>query len=599
MATHDGDVAALPTVRELLALPEVAAGSPEIIAGAEGLDREVRWAHVVAGRGAVALLDGGELALTTGAGWPTDLEELEVLSREFVDTGVSAVMLELGATFDRAPEPLVRACAAHGTPLIVLHGEVRFVQITQRVHQGIFAAQTEALEARAEVHAMLTDLGLNRSPVDYVIERLAATLACPVVLEGPGHHVIAWAGGSGSAEPEEVLSEWVRADGREFPLPDGWVRVPVEAHGTRWGQLTALPGAPHPAGRRTVLELGAFALALGRLADTSGEQWLQFRSKRLFDVLLGGRYRRDTELATQLAAGGLPIEGRVLVGATLTGTGDFGAHESLERALLETALRRAVAPEGRALIAVDPVDELGDPLSHETSPPSGSSGQGISSGTGASIGTTSHRPPLLALLSFPEGDARIESGVSQTAASAPPLAVRLARELEMLIPSTTPASWRAHLSLGVPGRRIRSLTTALERVRAAGHLPAVAGVGRVTVQQAERQPLAYLIRGLSTTPEMQEFADETLGPLIEHDRASGPGHTGDLVRVLEVYMNHPTNRSLAAERSRLSRSVFYQRLALIEDLLGVDLTDGATIATLTVALLARGSTGVDSRGPAR
>lgn len=583
-ATSFDEHAALPTVRDVLSLAAVQAGDPELIAGAAGLERPVRWAHVVAGRGAVALLDGGELVLTTGAGWPTDSAGLTALAEELVASGdatgssgsgaesdgagagsggtgpgsggAAAVVLELGATFDVPPEELRLACAASDTPLIVLRREVRFVQITQHVHQQILAAQNVALQAREEVHAMLTELGLNRSPVDYVVERLAMTLGAPVVLEDPAHQVIAWAsGGPDALESEQVLGDWLSAGQHVNTLPKGWVRVPVEARGTRWGQLTALPGDPHPAGRRTVLELGVFALALARLADPNDEQWLQFRSKRLFDVLLGGRYRHDTELSTQLTAGGLPIDGRMLVGATLTGTGDFGSHVSLEHAVLETALRRAVAPDGRVIIADDPA-------------------------------APGNRPLMLALCSFAEGDPRV--GPAASPGSAPPLAARLARELEMLLPSTTPASWRAHLSLGVPGRRVRSLITSIERVRAAGHLPPDAETGRVAVQHAERQPLAYLVRGLSSSPDVQEFAAETLGPLIAHDGGVGPGHSGDLLRVLDAYLTHPTNRSLAAQRSRLSRSVFYQRLTLIEDLLGVDLNDGMSIATLTVALLARG-----------
>lgn len=563
----------LPTVADVLALPEVAAGDPRLIAGAAGVERRVRWAHVVAGTGAVALLDGGELILTTGAGWPQDRAALEEVAEALVGAGPAAVVLEVGGSFAKAPAVLVDVCERDGVPLIELHREVRFVQITQRVHQRILAAQNEALQARAAVHAMLTELGLNRSPVDYVIERLAETLRAPVVLEDSARRVVAWAPGAGNttavaeevgteaastdtastgmSDTEAILSRWARSDAGEDPLPEGWERVPVEARGTRWGHLTALPGRPHSAGRRTVLELGAFALALGRLSDTEGDQWLELGSKRLFDMLLGGRYRRDAELATQLAASGLPVEGRVLVGATLTGVGRFGSHESLEHAILETALRRAVAPEGRALLTPD-ADAPGS---------------------------------LLALLSFPPGDARLDPAPGAQASS---LGTRLAHELGMLLPDTTPPTWRAHLSLGVQGHRVGELIASLERVRAAGRLPGVASAGRVTVQQADRQPLAYLVRGLAATPAVQEFADDVLGPLLAHDRGSGPGHSGDLLRVLSAYLAHPTNRSLAAQRARLSRSVFYQRLALIEELLGVDLADGETIATLAVARLARG-----------
>ncbi|WP_053385501.1 PucR family transcriptional regulator [Leucobacter celer] len=550
-------------VRDALDLPEVRAGDPKLIAGSRGLDRGIRWAHVIAGVEAAQLLDGGELVLTTGAGWPGDEEGLETLSRELVEADPAAVVLELGRNFSSAPAQLAEACERRSIPLIALHREVRFVQITQRIHQRVLADQHEALAARAEVHSMLTELGLNRSPVDYVIERLADTLEAPVVLEDSARRVVAW---SGSASAEHVLAGWVEA--QQLAIPDNWDRVPVEAQGRRWGHLTALPGPPHPAGRRTVLELGAFALALGRLADPGGEQWLQLSSKHMFDVLLGGRYRRADELAVQLAAGGLPVEGRVLLGATLRGVKDFGAaasgHDSpLERAILETALRRAVAPEGRVILAPD---------------------TGTAGAPGGTAGPDDGRPILLALLSFPAGDPRIATAGEEV----PPLAVRLSQELDMLLPETTPASWRAHLGLGATGNRVRSLITSLEQVRAAGVLDPAASAGRVTVQQAERQPLAYLVRGLSAAPEVQEFAADALAPLLEHDAATGPGHSGDLLRVLRAYLEHPTNRSLAAQRARLSRSVFYQRIALIEELLGVDLADGSVIATLTVALLARG-----------
>ncbi|PRI12626.1 PucR family transcriptional regulator [Leucobacter massiliensis] len=566
-------------IAEVLALPELLAGEPEVVAGAQGLGREARWAHVVAGVEGVQLLDGGELVLTTGTGWSRDAAALTALARALVAADPAAVVLELGRNFREAPAPLVSACESGGIPLIVLRREVRFVQLTQRIHQRVLADQSEALAARAEVHAMLTELGLNRSPVDYVIERLADTLAAPVVLEDSAGRVVAWsdsgaAGPAGAAAPQDrgriagdgaggsapesvvprkaaaahALAEW--AEGPPAALPAGSEQVPVEAQGRRWGRLTALPGPAHPAGRRTVLELGAFALALGRLADPEGEQWLQLSSKRVFDMLLGGRYRRAEELAVQLAASGLPVRDRALLGATLQGIGDFapgGGHEGpLEQALLQTALRRAVSPDGRVLLAPDRAAEP---------------------------------PTLLALLSFPAGDPR----ASDPAA----FAARLNRELGMLLPATTPAAWRAHLALGPAGTRVRALITSLEQVRAAGTLDPVAETGRVTVQQAERQPLAYLVRGLSGTPEVQDFAADALGPLLAHDAASGPGHSGDLVEVLRAYLAHPTNRSLAAQRARLSRSVFYQRLALIEELLDVDLADGTVIATLAVALLAR------------
>lgn len=541
---HPPDDSALPTIREVLALPESVAGDPLVLAGEAALDARVRWVHVGAGEGLAHLLDGNELILTTGAGWP---DEPTALVASLIDAGVAGLAIELGARFARVPDAVVATCAARGVPLIAFRREARFVQITERVHRRILAAQSEALQARTSVHAMLTELGLNRSPVDYVIEQLAATLAAPVVLENSAGEVVAWSTPHAGEDAEDALGAWPLAGGGAGPLPEGWERVPVEARGTRWGHLTALPGPAHPAGRRTVLELGAFALALGRLADSDSDEWLRLSAKRLVETLLSGRYRRDTDVAMQLTAAGLPVRGRTLIGATLRGVGPFGSHDGLEWALLETALRRAVAPRGRAIIARD-TDAGGEDT-------------------------------LLAMLSFAPGDPRAEGPAGATA---PPLAAQLARELDMLLPITVPPAWRAHLALGVPGEGVTGLLTSLERVHAAGRLGAAEPVGRVRVQQAQRQPLAHLIRGFAGSPALHDFVRETLGPLTDHDEQ----RDGDLIRVLGSYLEHPTNRSLAAQSANLSRSVFYQRLALIEELLGTDLAGGTTIATLRVALMA-------------
>ena len=557
----------LPLVKDLIAMPEFTAGDPEVMATPHALEAPVRWAHVVAGVSAPGLLDGQELVLTTGSGWPESGPALTRLLHELCDAGISALVFETGTRYVEVPAEVREVFAEREVALVVLHREVKFVQITQRIHRLILGAQNEALQAKQHVHTLFTDLGLNRSPVDYMVEQMAATMGSPIVLENTAGQVVAWSAPDTATDAREVLAHWslgmfVPPSPTSLNLPDGHealTRVPVEAQGTRWGTLTALPGPSHPAGRHTVLELGAIALALGRLADDSDE-WLRLSAKQLFDSLLGGRYRTDTDLEVQLAAAGLPFERRTLFGMSLTGRGTFGSHASLEKAVLETALRRAIAPEGRAILAESDDD--------------------------------THGTALLALVSLPTDDERITAPHSTV--TDPPLATRLARELEMLVPGTTPRSWRAHLSLGVTTgdtrspASVRGLLTSIEGVIAAGILPSSSTTGRVTTQEATRQPLTYLLRDLSGSPALQRYVDDVLGPLIEHDRLVGPGHSGDLLRVLGAYLAHPTNRSHAATQARLSRSVFYQRLELIEDLLAVDLADGVTITTLSVALMAHG-----------
>ncbi|ETZ86571.1 purine catabolism regulatory -like family protein [Mycobacteroides abscessus MAB_030201_1075] len=53
------------TVAEILALPVVLAGDPQVVGGGS-LDRPVRWVHVSDVADLSGLLQGGELVLTTG-----------------------------------------------------------------------------------------------------------------------------------------------------------------------------------------------------------------------------------------------------------------------------------------------------------------------------------------------------------------------------------------------------------------------------------------------------------------------------------------------------------------------------------------------------
>lgn len=87
------------------------------------------------------------------------------------------------------------------------------------------------------------------------------------------------------------------------------------------------------------------------------------------------------------------------------------------------------------------------------------------------------------------------------------------------------------------------------------------------IRRAQDRPLLSLMVALRDDPRVQEHAQRVLGPLIEYDLNCG----GDLLVVLRAVLAHPTSRTAAAGASHLSRSVFYQRIELIADLLGADL----------------------------
>jgi purine catabolism regulator len=95
--------------------------------------------------------------------------------------------------------------------------------------------------------------------------------------------------------------------------------------------------------------------------------------------------------------------------------------------------------------------------------------------------------------------------------------------------------------------------------------------------------LRGLLHLLRDDGRFQAFASRELGPLLSYDAEHGTSLAADLA----VFLEAGGNKALAASRAHLARPTFYQRLALIERILGVSLADPESRTSLHVALLAR------------
>jgi len=377
----------------------------------------------------------------------------------------------------------------------------------------------DALRAHADVRERFTALALRGAPADHVVSQLARTLACPVILENLAHEVVAAEVVDGA--DADVLADWERRSRAASALdPDEteWIIVPVDARGTRWGNLVALPGAPHPAGRLSVLEQGAIALAIGCLAAGGDEEWNRIARRGLLEGLLEGRFATMADATARLEASGLPVAGRTLHGIAVSSTGSSPAD-------VESAAR-AMGGAARAL-----------PL------------EGPQSGV------------TVALLSLPAG-----RGLDHDSAPALLKAIDGGSGATMTI-----------------GRAATSVDEALASMRDAIDHAADGGASGGTVRWADERPLSHLLNSLRDDHRLLDHGERMLAPLIEYDARAG----GDLELVLAAMLAHPSNRTAAAKASHLSRSVFYQRLAIIASLLDADLDDGETQTALHIALLAR------------
>jgi purine catabolism regulator len=134
------------------------------------------------------------------------------------------------------------------------------------------------------------------------------------------------------------------------------------------------------------------------------------------------------------------------------------------------------------------------------------------------------------------------------------------------------------------GDRSQVESTMLEATHVADSLP----IGSHATPSAPARRLQDLhLRGLLTLlgddDRIRLFVERELGPLRSR---GGDERRPDLLAALRALLLHPASKSDAAASLHLSRAAFYDRLARIEKVLGVDLNDPDARVSLHVALVA-------------
>lgn len=178
-------------VSELLSLPAFTGTS--IVAGREGLDREVRWAHVIDMPGPAPWIGDGQLLLTTGYAWPTDARgeraQIEALAERHL-AGIGLAVPGYVQHFSDAARALADGLAL---PLLEIPWDVPFARITEELHRALLASQQQSIARSEEIHRALTRAASEGTTLHDLARRLGELIERSVSIEDAagkllGHH---------------------------------------------------------------------------------------------------------------------------------------------------------------------------------------------------------------------------------------------------------------------------------------------------------------------------------------------------------------------------------------------------------------------------
>lgn len=528
------------TVAEFIELPIVQAGLPELVAGSDGLKAEVRWVHPLDVPEVSDLLRGGEMILTTGVSIGEDASAQRRFVRDLEAEGAVGIAVELGFAWERElPRPLVDEAERRQIPVVAFRRGIRFVEVSEVVN-GTLLDSGHALARRGEeLHRSLDRLVLEGEAAEAVLAEVSRRIGNPVVLEDTRGELVAL--GSVTRREDEVVDTWsgLKWSDRDPGEAEGAMARPVMVRGRTWGRVIALQ-ADGAFDRFIPIALERTAVAVGLGLMRGGEE-AELRARSRGNLLF------------ELAAG-----------------------------LMEplSAARRA--------------STLGFPRRHGQLVPIAAvwRDDALEPGVGYEEAWAPLLPAVRAALSEPDRPALLGSrgncvlGVlDRGTLGAEPDDVasreRLARRFSaVLARHEIDPAWVA-LAIGGAVGGWEDLAPALVRSRFAAEAGAAGPVR--SWHDASRTEIGQLLLSMRGSPELLEFSDERLAPLLDL-----PGERGrDLLDTLEVYLHTGGRKTEAAAELEIERQSLYHRLARIEEVLDVDLKDGDTVLALHLAVMIR------------
>ncbi len=549
-----------PTVRE--AMRYGAFAGAKLVAGSDGLDRQVEWVRLMETPDIQPR--SGDLVLTTGFPIKDDLvAQVRLISRIAESGGVGLVI---------KPQPYLRKVAREmlsesdrlNVPLFTVAQNVQLIDIMAPLLERIINAEHWRLKQSLEIHRRFTELVLDGKGVNEICRTLAELLESAVVIEDASFHLLAHAGGGGDPHRKETIQHQgtpqrvlfdpqIQRMLRELEQKRGPIKVPAYPHvgmsrerliapiltsNQVLGYISVLDNPPHNEELAFLaLEQAALVLALSiakerELADVEG----RVRGEFLGDLLFG-TYGDDAAAQRRARHLGYPLHGSHVV--MMVDIDDFSGFnrarqisEDAIQALKREFLRRVTAvvrsTYGRALV------------------------QGRSDS-------------VVALL--PVGT---EAGDHQVRVHA--LGMQIKQSITDWKPGFTVSvgfsgPTEAPAGVAAAQREVVSVMESLARFKRWGQVVAVPELG---------------LTGLLAAVADERLADYThrlLGSLVEHDRAKN----GSLVATLRAYLETGEQQQAAA-RLRVHPNTLRYRLDRIREISGVDLEDAETRLNLAVAL---------------
>ncbi|MFT8320679.1 MAG: PucR family transcriptional regulator ligand-binding domain-containing protein [Bacillus sp. (in: firmicutes)] len=120
----------------------------KVLAGKDGLNRKIKWTHILEVKDIELFVNGGELILTTGIHLQLDEYNQFEYVKKLIDLDTACLCIEIGSSITNIAPKVLALAEERNYPILIFEETVKFVEITQDLHTFIINQH----------HQLITDL---------------------------------------------------------------------------------------------------------------------------------------------------------------------------------------------------------------------------------------------------------------------------------------------------------------------------------------------------------------------------------------------------------------------------------------------------------
>lgn len=484
-----------------------------ILAGHEGINRMVKWVHIVEATSIRNLLKGHELILSTGIAWKEDKELFISLVEELIQQNAAGLCIEIDTYISEIPQEVIALANEHQFPIILFPEEVPFVEITQDIHTDIINQQYQKISNLENYSQRLNKRLLSVETYEDILQFIFSALDMQIVFFPKNQQPVFVP--ENSPEENQIILQEIEAAKQE---PNSYIAsAPIFLFGQEFAELSVYSKEiPISEYNLLILDRTATALAQHLLRDLYVEE-----KKRVeeFEWLQGW------------------LEG------------DYSAAE-IQNYLWDN--RNKLRTNDGVVLITKLVHTKEKPLSDITY--FKLLIRSVFEQNGFSVFSVEKRNEIILILLNHRGSKNLKN--------------RIKKAIESILGSEFIKKQTSAQFLIAAGKVVEPLTeihrsyqTAKETLRIQQKM-----TNRQTFQFYEDLHLYRLISQMSSQTDLQELLSEYLQPVIQYDLQ----YNAKLFETLKVYLECNGSKQETANRLFIVRQTLYHRLQKLENLLGAD-----------------------------